>query len=67
MKKIGQMRLAKPGLPGQERHAKSSPLYPAEQFQAESLMHLRNIHLWKIRHEQYSWEFPYFPWQCEKA
>jgi hypothetical protein len=52
MKKIGEMRLPEPGLAGQQRDAESSPLYPPEQFQTEALMHLCNIHLWKIRHRQ---------------
>jgi hypothetical protein len=46
------MRLPKPGLARQQRDAESPPLYPPEQFQTEALMHLCNIHLWKIRHEQ---------------
>jgi len=46
------MRLTKPGLPRQQRYAQRAPLYPAQQFQAESFVHLREIHLWKIRHQQ---------------
>jgi hypothetical protein len=46
------MRLAKPRLPRQQRHAQRSPLYPAQQFLAEPFVHLRKVHLCKIRHQQ---------------
>jgi hypothetical protein len=54
MKEIRQMRLPKAGLPGQQGDAERAPLYPAQQFQAESLVHLRNVHLWKIHHQQWA-------------
>jgi hypothetical protein len=49
---VRQMRLSQSGLPRQQRDAERPPLNPAEQFQAESLVHLREVHLWKIRHRQ---------------
>jgi hypothetical protein len=52
VQKIRQMRLPKAGLTRQQRDAHCPPLYPSPQFQAESLMHLRKVHLWKIRHRQ---------------
>jgi hypothetical protein len=48
------MGLAKAGLAAQQGHAERPPLYPAQQFQAQSFVHLGDIHLWKIRHQQ--WE-----------
>ena len=52
-KKIGHVRLAKTGLARQERDAECPALNSAQQLQAEALVHLREIHVWKIRHEQY--------------
>src|ERR1035437_2602154 len=52
VKKIGKMRLAEPRLPGKQRYAERPPLYPAQQFQAETLVHLSKVHLWKIRRWQ---------------
>jgi hypothetical protein len=46
------MRLSKSGLPRQQRYAERPPLYSAQQFQAEALVHLREVHLWKIRRRQ---------------
>jgi hypothetical protein len=54
------MRLPKAGLPRQERDADSPPLNPAQQFQAEPLVHLGKIHLWKIRHQQWEPSVPIF-------
>lgn len=48
------MRLAEPGLPGQQRDADGSPLNAAKQFLAESLMDLCEIHLCIFRRQQ--WE-----------
>jgi hypothetical protein len=50
------MGLPKAGLAGQQRDAERPPLHPAQQLQPESLVHLGEIHLWKIRHQQ--WEKP---------
>jgi hypothetical protein len=47
------MRLAKAGLPRQQRNAQSPALNPAQQFQPEPFVHLGEIHLWKIRCQQY--------------
>jgi hypothetical protein len=53
MKKVGEMGLPKSGLPAQQRDAECPPLYSAQQFQAEVLVHLREIHLWKICRRQW--------------
>ena len=37
VQEIGQMRLPEARLAGQQRDAERSPLYPAQQFQAEAL------------------------------
>jgi hypothetical protein len=63
MQKVGEMGLAKAGLAGQQRDAYRPALYPPEQFQAEALVHLGKIHVWKIRHEQYLAKGSYFFWQ----
>jgi hypothetical protein len=49
---IGEMRLAQTGLTRQQGDAYRPPLNSAQQFQAEALVHLGEIHLWKIRHRQ---------------
>jgi hypothetical protein len=54
VQEIGEVGLAKAGLTGQQRDAERAPPDPAQQFQAESLVHLRKIYLWKIHHRQ--WE-----------
>ena len=51
VQKIGNMRLSKPCLAGQQGDAHRSPLYPAQQFQAEPFVHLSEVHVWKIRHQ----------------
>jgi hypothetical protein len=63
VQKVGKMRLSKAGLTRQQRDTERAPLYPAQQFQAESFVHLGEIHLWKIRHQQ--WERMVFvcPWK----
>jgi hypothetical protein len=53
VQEIGKVRLAKSGLARQQRDAERTPLDPAQQFQAESLVHLGKIHLWKIHHQQW--------------
>jgi hypothetical protein len=63
MQKVGQMRLPKAGLPRQQRDAERPPLYTAQQFQAEAFMHLRKVHVWKIRHQQWVETVLIFLWQ----
>jgi hypothetical protein len=50
---VREMGLSKAGLARQKRDTERAPLYPARQFQAESFVHLRKIHLWKIHHQQW--------------
>ena len=52
VQKIRQMRLSEPGLARQQRDTDRPPLYPAQQFQAEPLVHLSKVHLWIFRHQQ---------------
>ena len=54
------MRLPKAGLARQQRDADRAPLNPAQQFQAEPLVHLGKVHLWKIRHQQWEQSVPIF-------
>jgi hypothetical protein len=51
--KIGDMRLAKARLPRQQGDAQGSPLHSSQQLYPEPFVHLREIHLWKIRHRQW--------------
>jgi hypothetical protein len=53
VQKVGEMGLPKSGLPAQQRDAECPPLYSAQQFQAEVLVHLSEIHLWKICRRQW--------------
>jgi hypothetical protein len=53
MQKIRQMRFPKTSLARQQRDANRPPLYPAQQFQSKSLVHLGKIHLWIVRHQQW--------------
>jgi hypothetical protein len=53
MQKVREMGLPKSGLPAQQRDAECPPLNSAQQFQAEVLVHLREIHLWKICRQQW--------------
>ncbi len=46
------MRLSEPRLTAQERNADRPPLHSAQQFQAKALVHLCEIHLWKIYRQQ---------------
>jgi hypothetical protein len=46
------MGLAEAGLAGKERDAERSSLNSTQQLQAEALVHLGEIHMWKVRHEQ---------------
>jgi hypothetical protein len=39
-------------LAGQQGDTQRSSLYPAQQFQAEALAHLGQVHLWKIHHQK---------------
>jgi hypothetical protein len=64
VQEIGEVRLAKSGLARQQRDAERAPLYPAQQFQAESLVHLRKIHLWKIRRQQWGQKVSVCFWKC---
>ena len=52
VQKVGEMRLRKAGLAGQQGDAERSALNPAQQFQAEALVHLSQVHLWKIHHQK---------------
>ena len=45
MQKIGEMGLAETGLAGKQRDTQRSALNSAQQFQAEALVHLGEIHL----------------------
>jgi hypothetical protein len=47
-------------LAGQQRDTQRPALYSAQQLQAKALVHLRDIHVWKIRHEQYPRLLVYF-------
>jgi hypothetical protein len=53
VQEIREVGLAQIRLPRQQGDADCASLYPAEQFQAESLVYLGKIHLWKIRHRQW--------------
>lgn len=52
VEEVRQMRLAEARLPRQKRDAERTPPYSAEQFRAETLMHLGKVHLWKVRLQQ---------------
>ncbi len=65
VEEVGEMGLAKACLARQERHAHRSPFDPAQQFLAQTLMHLSKIHLWKIRHQQRVPLRSHFFWQCD--
>ena len=52
MKEVVKMRLPKSRLASQQRNTERPTLYPAQQFQPESLVHLREILVWIIRHQQ---------------
>ena len=45
MQEIRKMRLPEPGLAGQQRNTKRPPIDPAQQFQAQSFMHLGKVHV----------------------
>jgi hypothetical protein len=53
VEKVRQVRLPETCLASQKRDAERTPLNPAQQFQAEFLVHLQKIHLWKFRHEKW--------------
>jgi hypothetical protein len=57
------MRLSKSGLTRQQRNTERAPLYPAQHFQAESFVHLRKIHLWKICRRQWQRTVSVFFWK----
>lgn len=54
MKKVGEVRLPKTRLAGEERDAECPPLNSAQQLKAQVLVHLGEVHLWRIRHQQWS-------------
>ena len=64
MQKVGQMRLSEARLPGQQRDTQRPPLDPAEQFLPEPIMHLREIHLWIVRNQQWPTSLQIF---CQKS
>jgi hypothetical protein len=49
---IGEMRLAQTRLPREQGNAERATLYAAQHLQAQSFVHLGEIHLWIIRHGQ---------------
>ena len=49
---VGEMGLAQTGLTRQKGHADRSPLNPAQQLLAQTLVHLSKVHLWKISFQQ---------------
>jgi hypothetical protein len=49
---IGEVGLAETGLTRQKGHADRSPLNPAQQFLAQTLVHLSKVHRLKISHQQ---------------
>jgi len=55
VQEVGEVGLAQAGLTGEQGHTERSPLYPAQQFQAEAFVHLGKVHLWKNRHQQCIW------------
>jgi len=67
VQEIGQMRLPEASLPGKQRDAKRTPLNPAQQLQAEFLVHLRKIHLWKFRHKKWVTRDHHFLEKTSKA
>jgi hypothetical protein len=60
---VREMGLSKAGLARQKRDTERAPLYPAQQFQAESFVHLRKIHLWKICRQQWQRTVSVFLWK----
>ncbi|MGD0631612.1 MAG: hypothetical protein ABR987_19960 [Terracidiphilus sp.] len=66
-KKVGQVRLPKPGLARQQGDAHGAPLDPAQHFKPESLVHLRKVHLWKIRHQQWERRICVCSWKSYSA
>ena len=44
------MRLAEAGLSSEQRNAERAALNSAQQLDAKALVHLGEIHVWKIRH-----------------
>ena len=63
MQKVREMGLPKSGLPAQQRDAECPPLNSAQQFQAEVLVHLREIHLWKICRQQWDGIMSHLSWK----
>lgn len=53
VKKVGEVRLAESGLPREERDAQCAALDSAHDFKAEALVHLGNVHVWKVHHQQW--------------
>jgi len=52
VEKVGKMGLPEAGLAGKERDTQRPPLDSAEQFESKAFVHLREIHVWKICHQQ---------------
>ena len=67
VEEVGQVRLPKAGLACQQGDAERTSLNPAQQFQAELLVHLRKIHLWKFRHEKWVANDAHFLEKTDKA
>jgi hypothetical protein len=63
VQEIREVGLAETGLAGQERDTERTPLDPAKQFQAEALVHLAKIHLWKICRPQWAYDPIAFSWK----
>ena len=52
MEEIGEVGLPESGLPGEQRNTQRPPLDSAKQLQAKTIVHLGEIHVWKICHQQ---------------
>jgi len=52
MKEVGEVGLSEAGLAGEQRNTQCPPLDSAKQLQAKTIVHLGEIHLWKICHQQ---------------
>lgn len=52
MKEVGEVGLSEAGLAGEQRNTQRPPLDSAKQLQAKTIVHLGEIHVWKICHQQ---------------
>lgn len=52
MQEIGEVGLSKAGLAGEQRNTQCPPLDSAKQLHAKTIVHLGEIHVWKICHQQ---------------